>query len=98
MYGREENMDNINVNLILEDLKSMRENLKGLLEKADRIEKSVWELKEVSRKERDPKKKQNYKDELEEVEFHLKGLRKGIKDLEDSDLFRDKINIPKHKR
>lgn len=89
-------MDNINVNLILEDLKSMRENLKGLLEKADRIEKSVWELKEVSRKERDPKKKQNYKDELEEVEFNLKGLRKGIKDLEDSDLFRDKIDIPKH--
>lgn len=84
--------------MILEDVRSMRNNVKGLIEKADRLEKSVWELKEASRKERDPKKKQEYKDALEEIDFYLKGLRKGIKDLYDTNLFRDKIDIPKHKR
>ncbi len=87
-----------NSNVILEDVRSMRNNVKGLIEKADRLEKSVWELKEASRKERDPKKKQEYKDALEEIDFYLKGLRKGIKDLYDTNLFRDKIDIPKHKR
>ena len=85
-----------NSNVILEDVRSMRNNVKGLIEKADRLEKSVWELKEASRKERDPNKKKDYKDELEEIEFHLQGLRKGIKDLEDSNLFKNKIAIPKH--
>ena len=84
--------------MILEDVRSMRNNVKGLIEKADRLEKSVWELKEASRKERDSKKKQEYKDALEEIDFYLKGLRKGIKDLYDTNLFRDKIDIPKHKR
>lgn len=85
-----------NFGIVIEDIRTMRENAKGLLEKAERLEKSVWEIKSVSRKEKDLKKKKEYKDVIEEIDFQLYGLRKDLEDLEDSDLFRDKINIPKH--
>ena len=74
----------------------MRENAKGLLEKAERLEKSVWEIKSASRKEKDLKKKKEYKDVIEEIDFQLYGLRKDLEDLEDSNLFKNKIAIPKH--
>lgn len=85
-----------NFGIVIEDIRAMRENAKGLLEKAERLEKSVWEIKSASRKEKDLKKKKEYKDVIEEIDFQLYGLRKDIEDLEDSDLFRDKIKIPKH--
>ena len=85
-----------NFGIVIEDIRAMRENAKGLLEKAERLEKSVWEIKSASRKEKDLKKKKEYKDVIEEIDFQLYGLRKDLEDLEDSDLFRDKINIPKH--
>lgn len=85
-----------NFGIVIEDIRTMRENAKGLLEKAERLEKSVWEIKSASRKEKDLKKKKEYKDVIEEIDFQLYGLRKDLEDLEDSDLFRDKINIPKH--
>lgn len=85
-----------NVNVVIEDIKSMRNNVKGLLEKADRLEKAVWTIKESGRKEKDLKKKKEYKDVIEEINFQLYGLRKDLEDLEDADLFRDKIDIPKH--
>jgi hypothetical protein len=85
-----------NFGIVIEDIRTMRENAKGLLEKAERLEKSVWEIKSASRKEKDLKKKKEYKDVIEEIDFQLYGLRKDIEDLEDSDLFRDKIKIPKH--
>ena len=85
-----------NFGIVIEDIRTMRENAKGLLEKAERLEKSVWEIKSASRKEKDLKKKKEYKDVIEEIDFQLYGLRKDIEELEDSDLFRDKIKIPKH--
>lgn len=85
-----------NFGIVIEDIRAMRENAKGLLEKAERLEKSVWEIKSASRKEKDLKKKKEYKDVIEEIDFQLYGLKKDLEDLEDSDLFRDKIDIPKH--
>ncbi|MBF0979480.1 MAG: hypothetical protein HXK66_04900 [Clostridiales bacterium] len=85
-----------NFGIVIEDIRAMRENAKGLLEKAERLEKSVWEIKSASRKEKDLKKKKEYKDVIEEIDFQLYGLKKDLEDLEDSDLFRDKIKIPKH--
>ena len=85
-----------NFGIVIEDIRTMRENAKGLLEKAERLEKSVWEIKSASRKEKDLKKKKEYKDVIEEIDCQLYGLRKDIEDLEDSDLFRYKIKIPKH--
>ena len=85
-----------NFGIVIEDIRDMRENAKGLLEKAERLEKSVWEIKSASRKEKDLKKKKEYKDVIEEIDFQLYGLKKDLEDLEDSDLFRDKIKIPKH--
>lgn len=85
-----------NLGIVIEDIRAMRENAKGLLEKAERLEKSVWEIKSASRKEKDLKKKKEYKDVIEEIDFQLYGLKKDLEDLEDSDLFRDKIKIPKH--
>ena len=84
-----------NIKVVIEDIKSLRKNAKNMLETAERLEKSIFEIKQVCRKERDQKKKKEYKDALEEIEFYLESLRKGIKDLEDADLFRDKIDIPK---
>ena len=85
-----------NFGIVIEDIRTMRENAKGLLEKAERLEKSVWEIKSASRKEKDLKKKKEYKDVIEEIDFQLYGLKKDLEDLEVSDLFRDKIKIPKH--
>ena len=85
-----------NFGIVIEDIRAMRENAKGLLEKAERLEKSVWEIKSASRKEKDLKKKKEYKDVIEEIDFQLYGLKKDLEDLEDSDLFRDNIKIPKH--
>ena len=85
-----------NFGIVIEDIRAMRENAKGLLEKAERLEKSVWEIKSASRKEKDLKKQKEYKDVIEEIDFQLYGLKKDLEDLEDSDLFRDKIKIPKH--
>lgn len=85
-----------NFGIVIEDIRAMRKNAKGLLEKAERLEKSVWEIKSASRKEKDLKKKKEYKDVIEEIDFQLYGLKKDLEDLEDSDLFRDKIKIPKH--
>lgn len=85
-----------NIKVVLEDIKSMRNNVKGLVEKADRLEKAVWMIKESSRKEKDLKKKNEYKDVIEEINLQLYGLKKDIEILEDADLFRDKVKIPKH--
>lgn len=87
-----------NFGIVIEDIRTMRKNAKGLLEKAERLEKSVWEIKSASRKEKDLKKKKEYKDVIEEISFQLYGLRRDLEDLEDSDLFRDKIDIPKHNK
>ena len=94
MYGREENMENINV--ILEDVRSMRDNVNELIERADRLEKSVWEMKQLERKEKNLKKKKYYKEINEEIDFNLNKLYRKIDDFRDSDLFRNKIEIPKH--
>lgn len=80
-----------NIKVVLEDIKSMRNNVKGLVEKADRLEKAVWTIKESSRKEKDLKKKNEYKDVIEEINLQLYGLKKDIEVLEDADLFRDKV-------
>ena len=87
-----------NFGIVIEDIRTMRKNVKGLLEKADRLEKAVWTIKESSRKEKDLKKKNEYNDVIEEINLQLYGLRKDIENLEDSDLFKDKIKIPKHSK
>ena len=96
MYGREENMENINV--ILEDVRSMRDNVNELIERSDRLEKSVWEMKQLERKEKNLKKKKYYKEINEEIDFNLNKLYRKIDDFRDTELFRNKIEIPKHKK
>lgn len=93
MYGREENMENINV--ILEDVRSMRDNVNELIERSDRLEKSVWEMKQLERKEKNLKKKKYYKEINEEIDFQINKLYRKIDDFRDAELFRNKIEIPK---
>lgn len=85
-----------NVKVVIEDIKSLRRNAKDMLERADRLEKSVFAIKQAERKEKENKTKKILKEVLDEVEFQICGLKKDIEDLEDADLFRDKIDIPKH--
>lgn len=85
-----------NIKVVIEDIKNLRRNAKEMLEKANRLEKSVFAIKQASRKEKDINKRREYQDAVEEMNFQIRGLRKDIENLEDSDLFRDKINIPKH--
>lgn len=94
MYGREENMENVKV--VIEDLKRLRNNVKGMLETAERLEKSIFGIKQAGRKESSRNKKIEYQDAVEEINFQIRGLRKDLEELEDSDLFRNKIEIPKH--
>jgi hypothetical protein len=94
--GREENMENIN--LILEDVRSMMDNVNELIERAEILEKSVWEMKQLERKEKNLKKKKYYKEINEEIDFNLNKLYRKIDDFRDTELFRNKIEIPKHKK
>ena len=96
MYGREEKMENIN--LILEDVRSMMDNVNELIERAEILEKSVWEMKQLERKEKNLKKKKYYKEINEEIDFNLNKLYRKIDDFRDTELFRNKIEIPKHKK
>lgn len=85
-----------NINLILEDVRSMMDNVNELIERAEILEKSVWEMKQLERKEKNLKKKKYYKEINEEIDFNLNKLYRKIDDFRDSDLFRNKIEIPKH--
>ena len=85
-----------NVKVVLEDVKNLRSSVKNLLETAERLSKYIFSIKQLARKERDQKKKKEYKNIIEEINFQLYGIRRDLEDLEDSDLFRDKIDIPKH--
>ena len=85
-----------NVKVVIEDLKSLRRNAKDMLERADRLEKSVFAIKQAERKEKENKTKKILKEVLDEVEFQICGLKSDIEDLEDSNLFKNKIAIPKH--
>lgn len=94
--GRKEKMENIN--LILEDVRSMMDNVNELIERAEILEKSVWEMKQLERKEKNLKKKKYYKEINEEIDFNLNKLYRKIDDFRDTELFRNKIEIPKHKK
>lgn len=85
-----------NIKVVIEDIKNLRRNAKEMLETANRLEKSVFAIKQASRKEKDINKRREYQDAVEEMNFQIRGLRKDLADLEDSDLFRNKIEVPKH--
>ena len=87
-----------NINLILEDVRSMMDNVNELIERAEILEKSVWEMKQLERKEKNLKKKKYYKEINEEIDFNLNKLYRKINDFRDTELFRNKIEIPKHKK
>jgi hypothetical protein len=87
-----------NINLILEDVRSMMDNVNELIERAEILEKSVWEMKQLERKEKNLKKKKYYKEINEEIDFNLNKLYRKIDDFRDTELFRNKIEIPKHKK
>ena len=84
-----------NINVILEDVRSMRDNVNELIEMADRLEKSVWEMKQLERKEKNLKKKKYYKEINEEIDFQINKLYRKIDYFRDAELFRNKIEIPK---
>lgn len=84
-----------NSNVILEDIKNLRRNVKVLTETAERLSGSVFLIRQLAMKERDQKKKKEYKDVIEEIDFNLNKLYRKIDDFRDSDLFRNKIEIPK---
>lgn len=85
-----------NINVILEDIKNLRRNVKSLTEIAERLSESAFSIKQLAIREKDLKKKKEYKNIIGEINFQICGLKKDIEDLEDADLFRDKIDIPKH--
>ena len=85
-----------NIKVVIEDIKNLRRKAKEMLETANRLEKSVFAIKQSARKEKDINKRREYQDAVEEMNFQIRGLRKDLADLEDAALFRDKINIPKH--
>ena len=85
-----------NIKVVIEDIKNLRRKAKEMLETANRLEKSVFAIKQSARKEKDINKRREYQDAVEEMNFQIRGLRKDLADLEDDDLFRDKINVPKH--
>lgn len=87
-----------NINLILEDVRSMMDNVNELIERAEILEKSVWEMKQLERKEKNLKKKKYYKEINEEIDFQINKLYRKIDDFRDTELFRNKIEIPKHKK
>ena len=72
------------------------DNVNELIERAEILEKSVWEMKQLERKEKNLKKKKYYKEINEEIDFNLNKLYRKIDYFRDSDLFRNKIEIPKH--
>ena len=84
-----------NINLILEDVRSMMDNVNELIERAEILEKSVWEMKQLERKEKNLKKKKYYKEINEEIDFQINKLYRKIDDFRDAELFRNKIEIPK---
>lgn len=85
-----------NIKVIIEDIKNLRRKAKEMLETANGLEKSVFAIKQSVRKEKDTNKRREYQDATEDINLQIRGLRKDIENLEDSDIFRDKINIPKH--
>lgn len=85
-----------NSNVVLEDIKNLRRNVKSLTETAERLSGSVFLIRQLAMKERDQKKKKEYKDVIEEIDFQLHKCESQIDDFRDSDLFRNKIEIPKH--
>ena len=74
------------------------DNVNELIERAEILEKSVWEMKQLERKEKNLKKKKYYKEINEEIDFNLNKLYRKIDDFRDTELFRNKIEIPKHKK
>ena len=76
----------------------MMDNVNELIERAEILEKSVWEMKQLERKEKNLKKKKYYKEINEEIDFNLNKLYRKIDDFRDTELFRNKIEIPKHKK
>mgnify|MGYP000543954928 FL=1 len=85
-----------NIKVVIEDIKNLRRKAKEMLETANRLEKSVFAIKQSARKEKDINKRREYQDATEDINLQIRGLRKDIENLEDSDLFRDKIKIQKH--
>lgn len=85
-----------NIKVVIEDIKSLRRNAKDMLEKEDSLEKKVFEIRQLAKKENDIKKRKEYQDAIEDINLQIKGLRKDLENLEDAGLFLDKINIPKH--
>lgn len=85
-----------NIKVVIEDIKNLRRKAKEMLETANRLEKSVFAIKQSARKEKDINKRREYQDATEDINLQIRGLRKDIENLEDSDLFRDKVKIPKH--
>ena len=85
-----------NIKVVIEDIKNLRRKAKEMLETANRLEKSVFAIKQSARKEKDINKRREYQDAVEEMNFQIRGLRKDLADLEDADLFRNKIEVPKH--
>lgn len=50
-----------NIKVVIEDIKSLRRNAKDMLEKEDSLEKKVFEIRQLAKKENDIKKEKNIK-------------------------------------
>jgi len=94
--GREENMENVNVDVILEEVKSMQNNLNELIKRTYILEKSVWEMKHLERKTKDFQKRKYYKEINKEIDFQLQKLYIKVDDFKNAELFRNKIEVPKY--
>ena len=78
---------------IMEEIKDLRRKIKIMEGKTEEIQKKIFEIKKASKKANDQKEREICKDGMENIHLQLRCLLKDIHDLEDSEIFREKINI-----
>lgn len=78
---------------IMEEIKDLRRKIKIMEGKTEEIQEKIFEVKKASKKANDQKEREICKDGMENINLQLRCLLKDIHDLEDSEIFREKINI-----
>ena len=78
-----------------EKIKNIMEEIKDLRGKTEDLPEKIFEIKKASKKANDPKERKICKDGMEDINLQLRCLLKDIHDLEDSEIFQEKIKIIK---
>ena len=76
---------------IMEEIKDLRRKIKIIEGKTEDLPEKIFEIKTAN----DPKERKICKDGMEDINLQLRCLLKDIHDLEDSEIFQEKIKIIK---